>query len=101
MGYTVAVLTIGVKVGPPVVGKLDGLLKWLYQVAIAEASKFARGVRVSDGKIEGCQSRIDKGCRDGGTREYDGVKVLRVLGGDAICDGRAARVAHAYDFLKR
>ena len=41
MGYTVVVLTIGVKVGPPVVGKLDGLLKWLHQVAIAEASKFA------------------------------------------------------------
>ena len=84
MGSTVVVLTIGVKVGPPVVGKLDGLLKWLHQVTIAEASKVARGVRVSDGEIEGCQSRIHKGRRDGGAR-----------------DSGAARVAHAYDLFKR
>ena len=81
------VLTLGFKVGPAVVGELDRLLKRLHQVAVAEAGEFARGVCVCDGKVEGCQGRVHKGGGGGGAGEDDGVKVFRVLGRNAVCDG--------------
>ena len=95
------VLTPRIKVGPPVVGELDRLLEWLYQVAVAKAHEFARRVSVGDGEIKGCQSRVHVCCRGGGTSKYDGVKVLRILGRYAICNGRASRMTYAYNVFER
>ena len=80
-------LTLGVKVGPAVIGELDRLLERLHQIAVTEAGEFARGVCVGDGEVEGCQGRVHKGGGGGGASEDDCVKVFRVLGRDAVCDG--------------